>query len=279
MACARFEAWGGLRSIVRLLLLCAALCCGARHASAEEAAATPKSDAASAAPAPYAAWQGETPIAPPPAIVLGAPPPPELAPLEYARRPFEVTPELLLGFPNCSEGTVSNARCDGLGAGAGLGLTALWRASPYVAFGGTVNALGFEFHPPASSQLRDSSAGGLFYGLLGRVYFADHGAVEPYLELGIGGGADRTSARATNDVKYADTASGGALRVGGGVEFYLGHHLRLGPALDWTRFRVRRLERCDTAQTCVDLDQSSFGHGVGFTTLSARITILVGPGL
>jgi hypothetical protein len=278
MACARFQASGGLLSIVRLLLPCAALCGAARHAAAEEAAPPPKSDAAAAAPAPYAAWQGETPIASPPAIVLRTPPPPELAPLEYARRPFELVPELLLGFLNCSDGTTSNARCDGLGAGAGLGLTALWRVSPYFAFGGTVNALGFQFHPPESSQLRDGSAGGLFYGLLGRVYFADHGAVEPYLELGIGGGADRTSARARNDVKYADTASGGALRLGGGVEFYLGRHLRLGPALDWTRFRVRQLQRCDT-QTCVDLDQGSFGHGVGFTTLSARVTILVGPGL
>jgi hypothetical protein len=127
--------------------------------------------------------------------------------------------------------------------------------------------------------LKDSSASGLFYGLLGRVYFTDHGAVEPYLELGLGGGADRTRAREADDVAYSETAFGGAVRVGGAVEFYLGRHVRLGPALAWTRFRVQHVERCDPSEACVDLDQSEYGHGVGFTTLSARLTILLGPGL
>jgi hypothetical protein len=278
MASARLEASSTL-SIVRLALSCAALCVITRHASAEETPAPPKSSAAATEPAPYSAWQGSAPYAPPPAIVLDAPPPPELAPLEYSRRPLELVPEFLLGFPNCSDGSANNARCDGLGAGAGFGATALWRVSPYFALGGTLSTLGFRFNPPSSAHLQDSSAGGLFYGLLGRVYFADHGSVEPYLELGLGGGADRTSAREADDMKYAETAVGGALRAGGGVEFYLGRHLRFGPALDWTRFRVRRVQRCDAAEACVDLDQGSNGHGVGFTTLSARLTILVGPGL
>ncbi|HTA90991.1 MAG TPA: hypothetical protein VK745_15480, partial [Polyangiaceae bacterium] len=253
-------------SIVRLVTLCAALVAAARHAFAQETEWDPKP----APPPPYSAWLGQTPVAPPSPIVLRAPPPPELAPLEYARRPFEIAPEFLLGFPSCSDGNVSNTRCAGLGAGAGLGLSALWRVSPYFALGATLNALGFAFNPPDSSHLSESRAGGLFYGLLGRVYFADHGPVEPYVELGLGGGADRTSAREANDVKYSDTASGVAFRAGGAIEFYVSRQLRLGPALDWTRFRVRQLQRCDPTQACVDLDSNSYGHGVGFTTLSVR---------
>lgn len=260
-------------SIVRLLSLCVVLA-GAAQATAEEAGLERKP-----ALPPYSAWQGQTPVAPPSPIVLRAPPPPELAPLEYTRRPFEIAPEFLLGLPSCSDGSADNTRCAGLGAGAGLGLSAFWRPSPYFAFGATVNALGFVFNPPPASQLSESHAGGLFYGLLGRVYFADHGPVEPYVELGLGGGADRTSAREASDVKYTDTAGGVAFRAGGAVEFYLSRQLRLGPALDWTHFRVRSLQHCDEAQACVDLDSDRNGHGVGFTTLSVRLTLSIGPGL
>jgi hypothetical protein len=262
----------GRVSIARFIFVCAAVCGTVQRAAAE--AAPPSRELA-----PYSAWQGSTPYASPPAIVLRATPPPELAPLEYARRPFELAPEFALGFPNCSDGSANDTRCQGLGAGVGLGLSALWRVTPYFAFGGTLSASRFAFSPKGSSELRDSSASGVFYGLLGRVYFADHGPVEPYLELALGGGADRTSAREGDDVKYSETALGGAVRVGGAVEFYLGRHLRLGPALDWTRFRVSHVERCDATQTCVDLDPGQNGHGVGFTTLSARLTILLGPGL
>jgi hypothetical protein len=266
----------GRVSIARFIFVCAAVSGMARHAAAE---AMPQSALASSEPAPYSAWHGGAPYAPPPAIVLRAAPPPELAPFEYARRPFELVPEFALGFPSCSDGSANDARCDGLGAGVGFGISALWRVTPYFALGGTLGASRFAFSPRSSTELRDSSASGVFYGLLGRVYFADHGPVEPYVELGLGGGADRTSAREADDMKYSETALGGALRVGGAIEFYLGRHLRLGPALDWTRFRVSHVERCDSAHTCVDLDPGQNGHGVGFTTLSARLTILLGPGL
>jgi hypothetical protein len=266
----------GRVSIARFIFVCAAVCGTARRAAAEAAA---QGAHASSEPAPYSAWHGSAPYDSPPAIVLRAAPPPELAPLEYARRPFELVPEFALGFPSCSDGSANDTRCQGLGAGVGLGLSALWRVTPYFAFGGTLSASRFAFSPKGSSELRDSSASGVFYGLLGRVYFADHGPIEPYFELALGGGADSTSAREADAMKYSETALGGAVRVGGAVEFYLGRHLRLGPALSWTRLRVSRVERCGGAQACVDLDPGQNGHGVGFTTLSARLTILLGPGL
>ncbi|MET0790043.1 MAG: hypothetical protein ABW061_00855, partial [Polyangiaceae bacterium] len=84
---------------------------------------------------------------PPPAIVLAAPPAPELPAAEYSRGPFELSAELLVGLPSCADGNTDNERCAGVSAGLGGGGTLLWRPTPYFAFGGTFNALRFGFHP------------------------------------------------------------------------------------------------------------------------------------
>jgi len=238
-------------SMARIATLCLAVCSFAARASAEHA--------------------------PPPPIVLGAAPAPELPPAEYARRPFELVPELLLGFPSCADGNASNQRCDGIAAGPGLGATLLWRPTPYFAFGGTFDAMGFAFHPAQSEGLSQSSAKGHFVGLLGRVYFFDHGLVEPYLELGLGSGGVDTSAREVN-VEYDESSSGLAVRAGGAIEFYLGRHVRLGPAFDWTTLNVQHVRRCGGSR-CVELDEAGYGHGTGFTSVSLRLSILLGPGL
>jgi hypothetical protein len=214
--------------------------------------------------------------APPPPIVLGAPPAPELPPPEYARRPFELTAEVLLGLPSCVAGSSDNQRSDSIAAGPGFGATALWRPSPYFALGGTVSALSFGFRPTQTTTLTQGSADGYFWGLLGRVYFFDHGLVEPYLELGMGSGGVGTRAQ-ESDARYQENSAGLAFRVGGALEFYLGRHLRLGPAFDWTRFDVKQLRRCGQAR-CVDLDQASYGHGIGFSSVSVRLSVLLGPG-
>jgi hypothetical protein len=185
----------------------------------------------------------------------------------------------MLGFPHCHDGSLSNARCDGLRGGLGLGLGALWRVSPYFGLGGTLSALGFGYRPPAQAALSDTRATGLFGGILARVYFTDTGALEPYLELALGGGAFGTAAVEANGQRYQESAAGGALRVGGGLEFYVSRRLRLGPALDLTRFESKQVRRCDAQNRCVDLDPNGYGHGVGFLTLSCRLTILVGPTL
>jgi hypothetical protein len=261
--------------MTRIGVLCLACCGVARSAAAQSAE---PSESQPPAPPPYSAWQSDAPHAPPPPIVLGAPPAPELPAQEYARRPVELTPELLLGFASCSDGSTDDSRCSGLSAGVGAGGTLLWRVSPYFAFGGTVSDVSFGFHPAAATGLRQASASGLFYGLLGRVYFMDHGLVEPYLELGLGGGSIRTSAREADDVQYDEAATGGALRVGGALEFFLSRHLRLGPAFDWTTFDVGHLRRCD-GSACTELDASSYGHGTGFSSVSLRLSVLLGEGL
>jgi len=215
--------------------------------------------------------------APPPPIVLAAPPPPELPPPEYARRPFELTAELLLGLPSCADGSSDNQRSDGITAGPGFGATAVWRPSAFFAVGGTLSTLSFGFRPAAGSGMAQGSADGYFWGLIGRAYFFDHGLVEPYLELGMGSAGVATRAQEI-DAEYQENSSGLAFRVGGAIELYLGRHVRLGPAFDWTRFDVQQMRRCSQAR-CVELDPASYGHGTGFSSVSLRLSVLLGPGL
>ena len=258
--------------MTRITALCLALAvsCVARAALADDPEAPSEP--------PYSAWQGRTPHAPPAPLLLEPAPAPELPAPELARRPVELSPELLLGFASCADGNADDTRCDGLSAGLGGGGSVLWRVSPYFAVGGTLSVASFGFHPPLSSGLHHASAHGSFLGLLGRVYLLDHGPVEPYLELGLGGGSITTSARESDEVQYDETAAGGALRVGGAIEFYLSGHVRVGPGFDWTRFDVAHVNRCD-GPSCIRLDEAGYGHGTGFSSLSARLTILLGPGL
>jgi hypothetical protein len=215
--------------------------------------------------------------APPPPIVLEAPPAPELPTPDYSRRPFEIAPELVLGLPSCAEGSADNQRCAGIAAGLGAGGALLWRPNPYFALGGTFDALHFGFHPGQSSGLSGSGASGHFVGVLGRVYFFERGVVDPYFELGLGSGGVDTRADEAGAL-YDESTSGLAFRTGGGLEFYLGHHVRLGPAFDWTTFNVSRVRRCGGGR-CVDLDEGSYGHGTGFTSFALRLSIVLGPGL
>jgi len=96
----------------------------------------------------------------PPPIVLEAPPPPELPPREYPRRPFELAAELLIGLPNCVMGSAYNQRCEGVTPGPGLGVTALYRPSPYFGVGGTLSTLNLGFRPASGSGLAGGSADG-----------------------------------------------------------------------------------------------------------------------
>jgi hypothetical protein len=215
--------------------------------------------------------------APPPPIVLAAPPAPELPSPEYSRRPVELSAELALGLPSCSVGNTDNRRCDGIAAGLGAGGTLLWRPTPYFAFGGTINTLRFGFQPAAGSALREGGASGHFVGVLGRVYFFERGLLEPYLDLGIGTGGVSTRASEPG-AAYDEATSGVAFRTGGGIEFYLTRHIRLGPAFTWTTFRAGRVQRCGGGR-CVELDENNYGHGTGFTSFAIRLSVALGPGL
>jgi hypothetical protein len=245
--------------MTRIAALCLACCCVSSLARAQDAHSV----------------QGAH--APPPPLVQEAPPPPELPALEYTRRPFELTAEVLLGLPSCALGSAYNQRCDGIAAGPGLGATALWRPSAYFGLGGTVSALSFGFRPTQGSGLTEGSANGHFWGLLTRLYFFKEGRFEPYLELGVGSAGVRTRALESN-AEFQENSSGLAFRVGGALEFYLSRHVRLGPAFDWTHINVQQMRRCGQAG-CIALDRASYGHGTGFSSVSLRLSVLLGPGL
>jgi len=210
--------------------------------------------------------------APPPAIVLAPAPPPELPAPEAMRRAFEVAPELRLSLPSCSAGSATEERCDGMGVGPGFGATLLWRPTPYFAFGGAFDLEAFRFQSAAAP---DERASGSFVGLVGRVYFFEQGRFEPSVELGLGEGSLGTR---TNDAGLTSTerAAGLAMRVGGGLELYLGQRVRLGPALAWTHLLAPGLRRCAGSQ-CVAQNPSENGHGSGFSSVSLRLTLLLGP--
>ena len=245
--------------MARIVALCLA-CCGVSRSARAQSAQFPSVG-----------------HAPPPRIVLEAPPAPELPPPEYPRRPFELTGELLIGLPNCALGSSYNERCESVTPGPGLGASALYRPSPYFAVGATISALHFGFRPTGSAGFSSGSADGHFWGLLTRLYFFDHGIFEPYLELGIGSAGLATNAQETA-AEYRESSAGLAFRMGGAFELYVSRHVRLGPAYDWTHFYTQHLRRCGQAR-CVDLDDAYYGHGTGFSSFSLRVSVLIGPGL
>jgi hypothetical protein len=253
---------------------------------AESAAPESPAPESSAAPAPaqsgalpYGAWQGKgyaAPGAPPPA----APPPPPVGEPEYARRPVELIPRLGLAFPNCKAGTQSDDRCEGVGTGGFGGFSTFWRVTPHFALGGGFEVAGFRYKAPAQLNLRNTRAGAVWLGLAGRVYFNDEGALDPFVQLGIGVGALGTTFDVQNGDTYEETGAGPAVQVGGGLDFYLSRTLRLGPTLLYTRVFVDKIRRCPTGSgQCVDLSKDEAGHLNAYISIGASLTIMLGEEL
>jgi hypothetical protein len=221
-------------------------------------------------PAPYEPWSGPAPFQRADAPVLrDAPPPPLVAAPENGRRPFELALGVGLGLPRCSDGSIESERCALLGSGLGGDLIALYRVTPFFAFGGDVGLN--RFGP------NESSAGSLFAGVLGRVYFLGEGSIDPHFELALGGGSLTTSAReSASSMSFRQKASGPAARVGAGIDFSIGTSVRLGPALDLTTYLVDSVRRCDSGGPCVEHSLRSYAHPTGFASLSFRLSIAFG---
>jgi hypothetical protein len=231
-------------------------------------------------PAPYRPWTGSQPYAPPPpGPALPPPPLPAPPPPEYARRPIELIPELGLSLPVCASGSVSDQNCDGVRTGGGVGIQVLWRFIPYFAWGGGFEIEGFRYQPPSSLGLSGTSSAAVFLGLLGRAYFLDEGALDPYLQMGLGGGALGTSFK-LDGASYQETGAGPAVQIGGGLDFFLSRRVKLGPSITWTRVFVDKLRRCGpNSSDCVDVQTDQQGELNSFVTLYARLTILLGDEL
>ena len=215
-------------------------------------------------PLPYVAWRGPGPQ--PPTAVIGAPTPPPLARArQLPRRPFELSASLAAFLPSCGTGRIDDRACLTVSLGSGVDLALLYRVVPFFAVGveGAVSSFA------ARGEGALSSAGGAarFFGVVGRTYFADEGAWDPYLALTLGAGTLqlRTS---TDDARVSTTGWGG--RVAGGVDYVLGTHFKLGPSASFAHWVAWSEQRCD-ANVCRD-QPAVYGRLLGFATLGFRLT-------
>jgi hypothetical protein len=245
--------------------------------SPAESTPAPAPAPATTADPPYAAWQGSG-HAPPDGYSPGSIPAPAVGAPIYARRTVELIPALGVALANCRAGSRSDNRCDGVGGGGIVGFTGLWRVTPYFAWGGGFEVAAFRNRPSEESELSDASAAAVWLGLIGRVYFNDEGALDPYVQLAIGVGALGTQATDPADVTWEETGAGPAAQIGGGLDFHLSRSLRLGPSLTYTRVFVDKIRRCQASGggKCVDVSKDDDGHLNSHLTLAARLTITLG---
>lgn len=233
---------------------------------------------APAEPPPYQRWSA--PPAPPPTDPRRVPPPLPPPP-QYARRTVELIPHLGVGLPHCHGGSTNSDRCSGVGGGLDLGFTGLWRVSPYFAWGGALHLVPFS-HDPENETVEDPRAFAAFLGLIVRVYFMDEGRLDPYAQLGLGGGALGTSYTerrpSGTDLDVEESGAGPAVQIGGGLDVIITRSLRIGPTISYTRVFVDKIRRCTGGANddCMDIDKGEYGYLDAFTTLGARLTIMVG---
>jgi hypothetical protein len=114
--------------------------------------------------------------------------------------------------------------------------------------------------------LSGAGGGARFFGVVGRVYFADEGVWDPYLALTLGAGT--LQLEGGSDTRVSTTGFGA--RVAGGVDFALGSHLRLGPSASFAHWLAWSEERC-SAGVCRD-QPAVYGRLLGFATLGFRVT-------
>ena len=218
-------------------------------------------------PLPYAPWQaaGFAPPTAPPAQDL---PPPLARPRQQARRPLEVSAALAAFLPSCGSGSVDDRGCLTLGAGSGVDLALLYRPGPFFAFGAEAAVSGFA--RSGESVLRGAGGGARFFGVVGRVYFADEGAWDPYVALTLGAG--KLDLSELGDQREATTGFGA--RVAGGIDYAFASRLRLGPAASFTHWVAWSEARCGGA-VCRD-ERAVYGRLLGFATLGLRVTASFG---
>jgi hypothetical protein len=220
---------------------------------------------------PYSAWRGERVPPPPPQFDEG-PPPLARAPV-HARRPVEIVPEATLGLSLC-EGGDGSERCDALGPELGGGVSALYRATPYFAFGGGVE------YTRSGGKLAgagDLSATHVGLGLLSRVYLMEEGVVDPYLELSLGWSSWRTALTTYDGARLEDGAFGPSARAGGGIDFVPFDTLKLGFAVGWRELVFGSGERCASGRCRAGGLQGGATHGALIAGL--RVSLLFGDPL
>jgi hypothetical protein len=136
---------------------------------------------------------------------------------ELARRPVELSPALTASLALCRARDARDA-CRALGPAFGGELSALYRPSPYFAFGGSFG------YARASATLRgrELTRETTSLALVGRVYLLEAGVVDPYLEGQVG---------------WAAAPFG---RAGGGVDCFVGRGAKIGVLAGYSEVGLER---------------------------------------
>lgn len=236
-------------------------------AAATDVDSAPPSSTPRELPPPYAPWQG-TGFGPPGASAAVDLPTPLARPRQQARRKFEVAAALALFLPNCGSGSIDDRGCLTVGAGAGADLTLLYRVSPFFAVGAQGVLSGFGAAAEASISSSTSGGGSRFLGVVGRVYFADDGAWDPYVALTLGAGTLDLRGQEPGATRRSTTGFGG--RVEAGIDYAFGSHFRLGPTASFAHW-VAWSERSCKDNICREAP-ALFGKLVGFASFGLRVT-------
>jgi hypothetical protein len=203
-------------------------------------------------------------------------PPPEPAPRapaparegdEFARKSWEAFPLAGFAAPFCRGPSFGAGNCGSTRRGTVLGGGALYRITPYVALGAAFSLANFETDAEAGATAYSRSS---FMGLTIRGYFADRGAVDPYVETGLGRG---TASSGTLDIR--SESDGLSTTVGAGVDFWVLPMLKLGPAVSYrwtwlTDVRTCAGGMCDTSAVS---DRGAVGS---YLSLSLVATLALG---
>jgi len=200
---------------------------------------------------------------------------------ELARRPVELVPRALASLGTCASGT-GNTRCQALGPAVEGELLALYRPTPYFAFGGALS-----YGRRAGSLPNGAlAAETLSLALAGRVYLLEEGVLDPYLEALVGWGSERTTLVASSaeaasttrtGAKEEDLAFGPFGRAGGGVDWFVAPSVKVGLVAAFSQLVLARGETC-RAGSCA-AGAAAGGAARGGLSAGLGLSVLLGQGL
>jgi hypothetical protein len=208
--------------------------------------------------------------APPPAPAPRAPAPAREGD-EFARKSWEAFPLAGFAAPFCRGPALGAGHCGDNGVGTVLGGGAFYRITPYVALGAAVSFTSFQLDagPGVAAYSRTS-----FIGLTIRGYFADRGAVDPYVETGLGRGTVATSS-SDGTIEVRSDGAGPSATVGAGIDFWVLPLLKIGPALTYRWTWLTDLRTCAGA-ACETASVSDRGAVGSVASVSLVATLALG---
>jgi hypothetical protein len=151
-----------------------------------------------------------------------------------------------------------------------LGGVALYRISPNLAIGANAAFATFQIDgglPSAYSRVS-------FIGLMIRGYFSDRGAIDPYVETGVGRGS-ASSGYTFEGIDVRSDSAGPSAMAGAGIDFWVTPYLKLGPAVSYRWTWLTDVRTC-AGSACQMMRVSDWGAIGSLATLSFAATLAFG---